>query len=162
MASHTLDLFKSAKEVKYQRTAMYEAMRVQGNPARVYSLHSDNSVAYDMYDDIVDKEKSYAGHVDTWITFEEDPHMKTLKSLGWYIDSEEMPIVAYMPYLYADRQGRYSSYLPQIDDRVELDANPYDGDRSCKRCFLIKEFKGNGFPSTIYYTIKLVPYREDH
>ena len=81
-----------------------------------------------------------------------------MRSLGWYIETEDFPVIAYIPVLYVKRDGTLASFRPAVDDKVKLVSNPIDPNSS-ERVFLIKDFKGNGFPNTIYYTVKLVPMR---
>lgn len=151
----------SEKELMYHRKNFYETMKVHGIPCRISSI-SSSSVAYDFYQDIESTENSYKDAIDTLITYEELPTIKTLKSLGWYIEDAEFPAIAYIPVYYKDKFGKDASFSPSIDDRIDVIVNPYDRTSiRSERSFLLKDFKGNGFPSTIYYTCKMVPYRED-
>lgn len=155
-----MSLQMSKTELKYHRKNFYETMKNHGTPCKIYSIHDNHEEAYDFYNDIKDTETSYDGFIETLITYEELPKIKTLKSLGWYIEDETFPAVGYIPVLYQDKYCRYANFRPNIDDKVVITVNPYD-DNPSTRSFLIKDFLGNGFPSTIYYTVKLVPYRED-
>lgn len=148
----------SEKETLYQRKQMYENMRVHGIKATIDSIGNSHSVTYDFYNDIKSEEESFDDTIETWLTYEEVPSIKTLRSLGWYIETEDFPVIAYIPVMYLKRDGEVASFRPSVDDKVTLIANPID-DNSSVRKFLIKDFKGNGFPNTIYYTVKLVPYR---
>ena len=150
----------SEKETLYQRMQMYENMRVHGISAKIVSIGDKYEESYDFYNDIIDKEESYDDSIDTYLTYEEVPSISTLRSLGWYIETENFPVIAYIPVLYLTKEGTPSTFRPALDDRVILVANPID-DNSSTREFLIKDFKGNGFPNTIYYTVKLVPDRVD-
>lgn len=138
---------------------MYENMRVHGIPCKIESIADQHDKAYDFYNDIVSDE-SFDDSIETWITYEEVPSIRTLRSLGWYVETEDFPVIAYIPVMYLKRDGKVAAFHPSVDDRVTLTANPID-DNSSERLFLIKDFKGNGFPNTIYYTCKLVPYRSD-
>lgn len=150
----------SERETYYQRAQMFENMRVYGIPARIHSIGDIHSETYDFYNDIADPESSFDGDIETWLTYEEVPSIKTLRSLGWYIETEDFPVVAYIPVLYYTRDREIASFRPSVDDKVTLLSNPIDSNSS-EREFLIKDFKGNGFPNVIYYTVKLVPYRVD-
>lgn len=154
-----MGLQMSSKETMYHRKQMYENMRVHGIKAQIDSIGDIHSDTYDFYGDIKD-ENSFDDSIETWLTYEETPSIKTLRSLGWYIETEDFPVIAYIPAMYFTRDNRISSFRPAVDDKVTLVANPID-DNSSIREFLIKDFKGNGFPNTIYYTCKLVPYRKD-
>lgn len=146
------------RETLYHRKQMYENMKVHGIKAQIDSINDNYDDTYDFYNDIIHEENSFDDKINTWITYEEVPSIKTLRSLGWYIETEDFPVVAYIPVLYVKRDGTLSTFRPAVDDKVTLVANPID-DNNSKRVFLIKDFKGNGFPNTIYYTVKLVPMR---
>lgn len=133
-------------------------MKVHGIRAQIESIGDTYDDTYDFYNDIIHEETSFDNKIDTWITYEEVPSIKTLRSLGWYIETEDFPVIAYIPVLYVKRDGSLASFRPAVDDKVTLIANPIDKNSS-ERSFLIKDFKGNGFPNTIYYTVKMVPYR---
>lgn len=149
----------SEKETLYHRKQMYETMKVHGIPCTIESIANQYDKAYDFYNDVVD-DNSFDDSIATWLTYEEVPSIKTLRSLGWYVETENFPVIAYIPVMYLKRDGKVSSFHPSVDDRVTLTANPID-ENSSQRKFLIKDFKGNGFPNTIYYTCKLVPERSD-
>lgn len=146
------------KETLYHRKQMYENMKVHGISATIDSIGNTYEETYDFYNDIVNEETSFDEKIETYLTYEEVPSIKTLRSLGWYIETEDFPTIAYIPVFYAKKDGSPASFHPSVDDRVTLIANPIDTNSS-ERQFLIKDFKGNGFPNTIYYTVKLVPYR---
>ena len=148
----------SERETLYHRKQMSEHLKVQGIRAQIDSLGETYDDPYDFYNDIIHEETSFDNKIDTWITYEEVPSIKTLRSLGWYIETEDFPVIAYIPVLYVKRDGSLASFRPAVDDKVTLIANPIDKNSS-ERSFLIKDFKGNGFPNTIYYTVKRVPYR---
>lgn len=150
----------SEKETFYHRKQMFETMRVHGIKAQIESIRDKYDETYDFYNDIIDSKESFDGRIDTWLTYEEVPSIKTLRSLGWYIETEDFPIVAYIPVLYFKRDKTPATFKPAVDDKVILVGNPIDENPST-RIFLIKDFKGNGFPNTIYYTVKLVPMRVD-
>lgn len=150
----------SRTETLYHRKQMYENMKVHGIPAQIESIGNRYTETYDFYADIIDDEDSFDTKISTYLTYEEVPSIKTLKSLGWYIETEDFPVIAYIPVLYMKKDGNPASFKPAVDDKVLLIANPIDNN-SRSRKFLIKDFKGNGFPNTIYYTVKLVPYRVD-
>lgn len=148
------------KETLYHRKQMYENMRVHGIAAQIESIGNKYEDTYDFYNDIVDSEKSFDERIDTWLTYEEVPSIKTLRSLGWYVETEDFPVIAYIPVMYLKRDGHPASFHPAVDDKVILVSNPLDASSSTRE-FLIKDFKGNGFPNTIYYTVKLVPFRKN-
>lgn len=154
----------SEKEALYHRKQMFETMRVHGIPATIESIKDNYEETYDFYNDIEDHEESFDSAIETYLTYEEVPTIKTLRSLGWYVETEEFPVIAYIPVMYLRKTPKgdheIASFRPAVDDRVTLVANPIDDNRSTRQ-FLIKDFKGNGFPNTIYYTCKLVPYRVD-
>lgn len=153
-----MGLQMSEKETLYHRKQMYDNMRIHGISAKIESIGNNYGETYDFYNDIIDQEKSFDDTIDTWLTYDEVPSIKTLRSLGWYIETEDFPVIAYIPVYYICKDGSPASFRPAVDDKVILVANPID-DNSSTREFLIKDFKGNGFPNTIYYTVKLVPYR---
>lgn len=155
-----MGLQMTEKEVLYHRKQMYENMKVHGIPAHLHSIGNIHSETYDFYNDISSEETSFDEEIDTWLTYEEVPSIKTLRSLGWYVETEEFPVIAYIPVYYLTREGKPASFRPAEDDKVTLVANPIDSNSS-ERVFLIKDFKGNGFPNTIFYTVKLVPFRVD-
>lgn len=148
------------KETLYQRKQMYENMKVHGIKAQIESIGDNYSNTYDFYNDITHEENSFDDKIDTWLTYEEVPSIKTLRSLGWYIETEDFPVIAYIPVVYVKRDGSLATFRPAVDDKVTLVANPIDSNSS-ERSFLIKDFKGHGFPNTIYYTVKMVPFRVD-
>lgn len=156
-----MGLQMSEKETLYHRKQMYENMKVHGIAAKIESIGNTYKETYDFYNDISDESTSFDDKIDTYLTYEEVPSIKTLRSLGWYIETEDFPVIAYIPVYYAKKDGKPASFRPAVDDKVILVANPID-DNSAVRKFLIKDFKGNGFPNTIYYTVKLVPYRADN
>lgn len=140
---------------------MYENMRVHGIAARIYSIGDTYDETYDFYSDIAHQQDSYDEEIETWVTYEEVPSIKTLRSLGWYVENEDFPVIAYIPVLYYTKHcSDASSFKPKVDDKIILVANPID-DNPSTREFLIKDFKGNGFPNTIYYTCKLVVNRSE-
>ena len=153
-----MSLQMTSQETLYHRKQMFENMRVHGIKATITSIGDDYEETYDFYGDITASKLSDNEQVETWLTYEEVPSIKTLRSLGWYVETEDFPVIAYIPVMYYGRDKRIASFRPCVDDKVTLVANPID-DNASTREFLIKDFKGNGFPNTIYYTCKLVPYR---
>lgn len=150
-----MGLQMSEKETLYHRRQMFENMRVHGIKAKIEPI-GDHSVSYDFYNDR--EEGPFENAIDTWLTYDEVPSIKTLRSLGWYIETEDFPVIAFIPVLYLKRDNKPATFKPAVDDKVILVGNPID-DNPSTREFLIKDFKGNGFPNTIYYTVKLVPMR---
>ena len=151
------------KEVDYHRLQTYELMRVHGIPCTIHPISGDlgaENDSYDIYGDVREEStKSRDTEIQTWMTFTEYPTIRTLRSLGWYVEDGESLSVASIPVHYFERKELPSVYQPSIDDLVELVANPEDPNPSVRK-FLLRDFKGNGFPHTIYYTCKLVPMRE--
>ena len=156
-----MGLQMSEKETLYQRRQMFDNMKTHGIKATIYSIQDKYIDAYDFYNDIINKDMSYDDKIETYLTYEEVPQIKTLKSLGWYVETQEFPVIAYIPVLYMTQEGEPAAFKPKVDDLVTLVANPIDGDDASTREFLIKDFKGNGFPNVIYYTVKMVPYRSN-
>lgn len=151
----------SEKETLYQRKQMFDNMKIHGIKAQIESIGDSYNDTYDFYNDIEDPSASFDARIDTWLTYDEVPTIKTLRSLGWFVETEEFPVIAFIPVMYLKRDGSVASFKPAVDDKVILVANPID-DNSSEREFLIKDFKGNGFPNTIYYTVKMVPYRKNN
>jgi len=151
----------TSRETLYHRKQFYENMIVHGISCRIYSLKRNDEEAYDFYNDIRDEELSYDDNfIESRINYEELPTIKTLKSLGWYIDGENFPAIGYIPVVYMDKDGQLTVYTPQKDDKIVVVANPVD-DNSSVRSFLLKDFVGNGFPNVIYYTCNMVPFYEE-
>jgi len=149
------------KEVRYQREQFYESLRVQGIPAKIYSIkpHEDS---HDFYGDIDERSNPYVSGFDTLITYDVLPTIQTLRNLGWYQEQEDLPIIAHIPLLYEDTLNGLTEFRPKIDDKIELISNPLDEDINCdKQFYLIKKLKGVGFPHTIYYIANIVPYRRN-
>lgn len=154
-------LLFNKKETLYQRKQFAENMKVHGIPATIQKIHTSHETAYDFYND-VDEEDSFEDEIQTNLTYEEVPSIKTLKSLGWYIENESFPVIAYIPVTYWRAKEKDDlTYYPEVDDKVIIQANPIDMRNNSERQFLIKDFKGNGFPNTIYYTCKMVPLWEE-
>ena len=147
------------RETLYQRKQFYETLDVHGLPCEIYSIGTDHEKSHDFYGDLKD-DATHGVYIKSRITYETLPTIKTLRSLGWYIEGEGLPVVAHIPVLYKDDRGYFSSFKPCIDDRVDVIGNPIDGN-SDTMSFLIKDFIGRGFPNTIYYICKLVPYRRE-
>lgn len=150
----------SHDEMNYQRKQFYETMMNHGTPCKIFSISDYHEDAYDFYNDLEDRRDSFDECIETFMTFEELPTIKTLKSLGWYIDGDRLPAIAYIPVMYMDKKCKVANFLPSVDDKVVFRSNPYD-DNSSVREFLLKDFVGNGWPSVIYYTAKLVPLYSD-
>lgn len=147
------------RELLYHRKNFYDNLRIHGTPCRIYSINNEYQAAYDFYSDIKDDNTSFDDSIESYLTYEEVPTIKTLKSLGWYVEGEELPVIGYVPVHYEDKNGDPATFSPSVDDKVEVRVNPYDKNSSVRQ-FLIKDFKGQGFPSVIYYTCKLVPFRK--
>ena len=148
----------SDREVLYHRKQMYENTLVHGIPATIESIVDKYEDSHDFYNDINDNHQSFDDKIDTYINLDEFPSISTLRSLGWYIENDDNPIIADIPVMYINREGVVATFKPSVDDKVSFLANPIDKGTE-KREFLMKDFKGHGFPNVIWYTVKLVPYR---
>lgn len=154
-------LLYNSKEVEYQRRQFQETLEVQGIPARLYPVDRDGEEdVYDFYSDIKDKKLSYGEPVDIHILFHEVPSIKTLRSLGWYVEDDDLPYIAFLPVKYYDEDDETELIAPVVDDRIRLLENAIESVRSTRE-YLVKDIKSSGYPDTIYYTCKLVPYREN-
>lgn len=150
------------REVRYQREQFYESLRVQGIPAILYSIKPGED-SFDFYGDVDERAQPYRKGFKTLITYDVLPTIKTLRSLGWYHEQEDLPIIAHIPLLYENAETKeLTEFRPKIDDMIELESNPYDtGEENDTRQYQIKKLKGVGFPSTIYYIANVVPYRRN-
>lgn len=155
----------SQRELDYQRNNFFESQRLNGTYCRVDIIKkvNTNEEVYDIYNDIQRDEDAYSGSFYTYITFDTTPTIKTLKSLGWYIDNDTLPILAYIPILYKDSSGNVLEYLPSIDDKITLPSNPTISNDilSDSDSFLIKKLVGQGYPNIVYYIANLVHHRRD-
>lgn len=154
-----MGLQMTPREVAYHRKQFWESLDVHGIPCKIYSIGESYEDSYDFYGDVNDKTPE-SKFISTRITYDTLPSIKTLRSLGWYIDGEEFPAVAHIPVLYKDTERNFAEFFPKLDDEVVVISNPIDPNSS-ERHFLLKDFKGQGFPNVIYYICKLVPKRED-
>ena len=147
------------EEIFYHRKQFYENLLVHGLPCKIHSIKNNHEEAYDFYNDI-DETESYDDSIFSYITYELLPPLKTLKSLGWFIEGEAFPAIGYIPVLYIDQDGAYAAFSPKKDDKIEIVANTVDGNET-PRMFLLKDFVGNGFPNVIYYTCNIVPLYQE-
>lgn len=152
----------SALELAYQRQQFYESQALNGVLCMVHTIGGTHEETHDFYGDVSDDITSYSNKFATYITFDTHPTIKTLKSLGWYIDNTTLPVLAYIPVIYGDALNR-KQYTPQIDDRIVLpaDCNLYHDVIRDEESFLIKKMVGQGYPDVVYYVANLVPYRRD-
>ena len=152
----------SALELAYQRQQFYESQSLNGVLCTVYTIGGTHEETHDFYGDVSDDIISYSNKFSTYITFDTHPTIKTLKSLGWYIDNTTLPILAYIPVIYGDALS-HNQYTPQIDDRITLpsNCNLYHDVIRDEESFLIKKMVGQGYPDVVYYVANLVPYRRD-
>lgn len=152
----------SVLELTYQRQQFYESQALNGVLCTVHTIGGTHEETHDFYGDVSDEITSYSSKFTTYITFDTHPTIKTLKSLGWYIDNNTLPILAYIPVIYGDDQNR-KQYTPQIDDRIILPADRtlYQDVVRDEESFLIKKLVGQGYPDVVYYVANLVPYRRD-
>lgn len=142
------------KEVEYQRKTFLESLRLYGVPSKFIPLASSPTVTHDMYDDIETQNPgTYQEPIDVWVSFEENPTIKTLKNLGWYTKGDEnIPILAHVPYMY---EG--VAFKPEKDDVLQIGLDDYNAKK-----FLIKDFRGMGHPHVIYWSCKLVKLDIDY
>lgn len=148
------------KETDYMRRQFQETLDTHGIHARIYPIGKDHNKSYDFYNDIVNTE-SFGDAIDIKITYETVPSIKTLQNLGWYVKDEALPYLAYIPTTYVDTKDKETKTLtPTVDDLIELFPNPMDK-VMLSRKYLIKDFVSQGYPNTIYYLCKLVPYRQN-
>lgn len=146
------------KEVDYMRQQFQETLKVHGIPSKLYPVNRDGGdTVYDFYNDIKETPNVvYGNPINIKIVFQEVPQINTLRNLGWYIKDEDLPYLAYIPTEYLDNYGDRVLITPIVDDKIELTDNPIDDTRSTRE-YLIKDFKSQGYPNTIYYICKLVP-----
>lgn len=145
------------KEVEYMRDQFQETLRVHGIPSKLYPVNREGGdTVYDFYNDIKSENTTYKDPINIKIVFQEVPQINTLRNLGWYVKDESLPHLAYVPTEYIDKYGEKSLVTPIVDDKIELADNPIDDMRSTRE-YLIKDFKSQGYPNTIYYICKLVP-----
>jgi hypothetical protein len=134
--------------VEYHRKNFMESLKLYGVDSTYKSITSNQSESYDLYDDIeVSKNATYSDGIPVKVTFEEVPTVKTLKNLGWYTKGDEnIPILAHVPVKYEGTE-----FSPKKDDMLVIAADGYPSKK-----FLIKDFRGQGFPNVIYWVCKLV------
>lgn len=159
------NLRPSPREVRYERVQFYESLKVQGIPCTISSLKKSEDT-HDFYGDLLapGDAQTHEDSFRTMITFETMPSVQTLRSYGWYQDdSEGLPVVAHIPLIYESSDSKeLTEFAPSIDDRIVLTSNP--NDRLAvedKQSYLIKDLKGVGFPSVIYYVAKITPDRRN-
>lgn len=149
----------SDKEILYQRKQFQETLSVHGIGVKYYPIErKDSDRALDFYNDVRDENIAYKDPLYIRIVFENVPSLRTLKSLGWYVNDSDLPYIAYIPTEYIDELDNTIKITPNVDDKVTLIDNTvgYDKQRS-ERDYLIKDMKSQGYPNTIYYVAKLVP-----
>lgn len=155
----------SASELMYQRRNFYEVQRLNGVCCSIHTIKktNENEEVYDIYNDIQRDENAYDNSFMTYMTFDTTPTIKTLKSLGWYIDNDTLPVIAYIPLIYQNKDGQILSYNPSIDDKIVLPSNhTLSSDiLADEESFLIKKLVGQGYPDTVYYVANLVHHRRD-
>jgi len=149
------------RETRYHRLQYYELLKVHGIEATITPIKRDNhEEAYNFYSDVDDPVTSYNESFNTWVAYNERPNIKTLKALGWYIETDQYPILITLPVAYMDVDGVMKEFAPVVDDKISITVNPIDNNSST-RDFLITDFQGQGFPNVIYHVCKVVPYRVD-
>lgn len=160
----TMNLRPTPKEIKYERVQFYESLQVQGIPCTISSLKKSPDT-HDFYGDLSTSNdiETHEESFNTRITFDTAPTIQTLRGLGWYqSDQEGLPIIAHIPLIY-EKCGKLTEFSPSIDDRISLTSNP-DNDPLAPedhQSYLIKDLKGMGFPSVIYYVAKIAPDRRN-
>lgn len=151
----------TSKEIKYQRKQFQETLDVQGVQVRLYPIKRvEGEDVYDFYNDVREQDLSYDDPIDIRILFEEVPQMRTLKSLGWFIDDNHLPYIAYIPTEYLDMESKEHILVPAVDDKIMLLDSTVEGIRSV-RSYRIKDMRSMGYPDTIYHVAKLAPVREN-
>lgn len=163
-----LPLLQSDKEVRYHRQQFQEALKVHGITVKYYPILRENTQdSYDFYSDYTEHELAYQDPINIRILFQNFPNPKTLRSLGWYIEDEELPYMAYIPTEYLaegqDKEGNpiTKSLIPIVDDKIILIENTTDyQDTRSERAYIVKSLRSQGYPNTIYHLAKLVPYYE--
>lgn len=149
----------TVKELLYHRKNFYETQKVHGIPCVIKSIGDNKEDTHDFYGDVND-ETTYNKQISSFLTYDGAPTIRTLKSLGMYVEKEDPPVLAFIPVFYLDENELPAEFLPKVDDIVEIIVNPIDTQRSTRK-YLIKSFEGKGFPSVIYYVCKIVPHRID-
>lgn len=149
------------REAEYQRAQFDETLKLHGINAYICPVkRTRGDDVYDFYNDIKSERMSFDKPIKVNLVFQEVPQMRTLKSLGWYIDDDNLPYLAYLPVRYISEYGQKELLTPTVDDKVVIIENTVDGNRSYRE-YLIKDFRSQGFPNTIYHVCKLVPHRSD-
>lgn len=149
----------TTKELLYHRKNFYETQRVHGIPCVIKSIGESKEDTHDFYGD-VKEDVTYDMEISTFMTYDSAPTIRTLKSLGMYVEKEDPPVLGFIPVYYVDSTGQEAVFLPKVDDMIEIDVNLVDHNSSTRK-FLVKSFDGKGFPNVIYYVCKIVPHRED-
>lgn len=152
----------SDKEIRYQRLQFQETLNVHGIGVEYYpSKRKNPEDIFDFYNDIRDHDVAYKDKFNIRILFESVPSVRTLRNLGWYIEDEELPYIAYIPTEYIDTDEETETVvkvLPVVDDKITLIDNTTDFNPTrSERNYLIKDMVSQGYPNTIYYIAKLVP-----
>jgi hypothetical protein len=149
------------QEAEYQRKQFDETLMVHGIDAYICPVkRTGGDEVYDFYNDIQSDRLSFGKPIKVKIVFQEVPQMRTLKALGWFVNDENLPYLAYLPVKYISEYGQKELLTPIVDDKIAIIENTVDGNRSVRE-YLIKDFKSQGFPNTIYHVCKLVPYRSN-
>lgn len=149
----------TAKELLYHRQNFYETQRVHGIPCIIRSIGANKEDTHDFYGDVNDT-TTYQDEIATYMTYDEAPTIRTLKSLGMFVDKDDPPILGFIPVYYQDAEGNPATFLPKVDDLIEINVSTIDHNPSTRK-YLIKYFEGKGFPNVIYYVCNIVPHRID-
>lgn len=93
-----------------------------------------------------EKYAEYSDPIKTNIIFEENPKVKTLKTLGWYSENkEDSPIIAYLAF-----------DVPNLTVESKLTIPPFQEIRTSDKVFVVKDITTNlQFPDC--WVVKLAP-----
>lgn len=149
-------------EIKYQRKQFQETLDVQGILVRYDPISRNDAKedAYDFYNDVIESEDTYGDPIKVRILFEVVPQVRTLNSLGWYIEDGQLPYLAYIPTEYLDTETKEHLLVPEVDDTITLLDGATGGVRSTRK-YRIKDLRSVGYPDPIYHIAKLVPVYEN-
>lgn len=126
---------------------MAEASRLLGHECNLYEVvQVDKDSSHDPY--VQYKEEP----VRINILFEDNPK-PTLKKLGWYNESEDLPYVAYMTYL----SDKYEKVSIEEHSIVEIPHEQIPGVLKNSK-FMISSISGSTI-NPLFWIVKLVPYR---
>lgn len=142
-----------SQELDLLQTMFYEASVLTGTDGITFTL-------YNKYEDSDTNEGLYSEPVSftSGVFYDETPSIRTLKSLNWYVEDEEiLPSIVYIPV----------KLMSLADDFQELEiVSVREGsklvisiDPSYTKEYMIKTVKAP-FRNNVFYTCKLVPWFE--